>query len=108
MLNALQKVTGDYIKAAVNILGAYELAWRHPVPFLWLTLPSGWRAASFCQAAEAQGIQIRSAEEYACRTSRTPHAVRLAVNAGVSLKTYEAALMRMRDLLDNPPERLSV
>lgn len=108
MLDALQQVTGDYIKAAVNILGSYSLAWRHPVPFLWLTLPSGWRAASFCQAAEAQGIQIRSADEYACRTSRTPHAVRLAVNAGVSLQSYEAALMRLRDLLDNPPERLSV
>jgi DNA-binding transcriptional MocR family regulator len=108
MLDALQQVTGDYIKAAVNILGSYSLNWRHPVPFLWLTLPPGWRAASFCQAAEAQGIQIRSAEEYACRTSRTPHAVRLAVNAGVTLATYEAALMRLRHLLDNPPERLSV
>lgn len=108
LLEELQRVTGNYIKAAVNILGAYQLSWRNPVPFLWLTLPDGWRAAAFCQAAEAEGIQIRSAEEYACRTSRTPHAVRLAVNAGVSLETYDAALGRLRNLLDNPPERIGV
>ncbi|MDP5216329.1 PLP-dependent aminotransferase family protein [Ruegeria sp. 2205SS24-7] len=108
MLEELQRVTGDYIKAAVNILGAYQLSWRPPVPFLWLTLPEGWRAASFCRAAEAEGIQIRSAEEFACRTTRTPHAVRLAVNAGVSLATFEAAMTRLRHLLDNPPERIGV
>ncbi|MEX0348495.1 MAG: PLP-dependent aminotransferase family protein [Paracoccaceae bacterium] len=108
MLEELQRVTGNYIKAAVNILGAYQLNWRSPVPFLWLTLPEGWRGASFCRAAEAEGIQIRSAEEFACRTTRTPHAVRLAVNAGVSLEAFEAAMGRLRTLLDNPPERIGV
>ncbi|MCX8227867.1 MAG: PLP-dependent aminotransferase family protein, partial [Sulfitobacter sp.] len=71
-------------------------------------LPVGWRAGAFCQAAEAQGVQIRSAEEFVSRDARAPHAVRLAVNAGVSLESYEAAIMRLRHLLDNPPEQLSV
>jgi DNA-binding transcriptional MocR family regulator len=75
---------------------------------LWLRLPAGWRAGAFCQAAEAQGVQIRSAEEFVCRESRAPHAVRLAVNAGVSLASFEAAILRLRQLLDSPPEELSV
>ncbi len=99
---------GAYVEAAVNILGAYDVVWRKDVPFLWLRLPLGWRASAFCQAAEAQGVQIRSAEEFAARDARAPHAVRLAVNAGVSRKRFEEAVMTLRSLLDNPPEQIGV
>ena len=97
-----------YIKSAVNILGGYDLTWRRDVPFLWLALPPGWRAVSFCQAAEAQGVQVRAGEEFACRDAAAPHAVRMAINAGVNLSSFEAAMQRLRVLLDNPPERISV
>ncbi|MEM7522025.1 MAG: PLP-dependent aminotransferase family protein, partial [Pseudomonadota bacterium] len=48
------------------------------------------------------------AEEYACRDARAPHAVRFAVNAGVPLPAFEAAMERLRALLDNPPEQIGV
>ncbi|MFL4470997.1 PLP-dependent aminotransferase family protein [Tateyamaria armeniaca] len=99
---------GDYVRAAVNVLGGYDLEWRTDVPFLWLRLPEGWRAGAFVQAAEAQGVRIRAAEEYACREARAPHAVRFAVNAGVGLESFEAAILRLRDLLDNPTESIGV
>ena len=99
---------GTYVRCAVNVLGGYDLEWRADVPFLWLRLPGGWRAGAFVQAAEAQGVRIRAAEEYACRDARAPHAVRFAVNAGVSLASFEAAILRLRHLLDNPPESIGV
>lgn len=99
---------GDYVKAAVNALGAYDLRWREDVPFVWLNLPEGWRASAFCRAAEARGVRVRTAEEFAARHARTPHAVRMAVNAGVSLRSFEAAMGRLRDLLDNPQDEISV
>ncbi|QJF51342.1 PLP-dependent aminotransferase family protein [Roseobacter ponti] len=102
------RVSGAYVRSAVNILGGYDVSWRADVPFLWLRLPLGWRSGAFCQAAEAQGVQIRTAEEFVCRDARAPHAVRLAINAGVSLKSFEAAVLRLRHLLDNPPEQLTV
>ncbi|WP_295311635.1 PLP-dependent aminotransferase family protein [Roseobacter sp.] len=102
------RVSGEYVRSAVNILGGYDVSWRPDVPFLWLRLPLGWRSGAFCQAAEAQGVQIRAAEEFVCRDARAPHAVRLAINAGVSLKSFEAAVLRLRQLLDNPPEQLTV
>lgn len=108
LAEATYKAFNKYVQSAVNILGAYDVVWRPGVPFLWLRLPVGWRASAFCQAAEAQGIQIRTAEEFVCRDARAPHAVRMAVNAGVSLKSFEAAMMRLRDLLDSPPEQLGV
>ena len=98
----------DYVRVAVNTLGAYDLNWASDVPFVWLRLPSGWRAAAFSRAAERQGVQIRSADEFALRDGRAPHAVRIAVNAHVTLDVFEDALLRLRTLLENPPEQISV
>lgn len=97
-----------YVEAAVNRLGRYDLSWRRDVPFVWLNLPAGWRATAFCRAAEKAGVQIRAAEEFAGREAQTPHAVRMAVNGGVPLSRFEAAMDSLRDLLDSPPEQISV
>ena len=97
-----------YIRAAVNTLGGYDLSWNEDVPFFWLRLPEGWRVSAFCQAAEAQGLKIRSAEDFAMRDARVPHAVRIAVNAHVTLASFEAAMLRLRHLLDKPPENIGV
>ena len=102
------RVVGRYVQSAVNILGRYDLKWREDAAFLWLELPKGWRAGAFCRAAEAQGVQLRSAEDFAPRSVNTPHAVRFAVNAGIPLTRFEDALRRLADLLDNPPERIEV
>lgn len=99
---------GKYVRVAVNALGGFELVWNDEVPFLWLKLPAGWRAAAFTRAAEAKGVQIRSADEFALRDGRAPNAVRIAVNGHVSLKRFEEAMLRLRALLDNPPEQISV
>jgi DNA-binding transcriptional MocR family regulator len=98
----------EYVKIAVNRLGAYDLHWRRDVPFLWMHLPHGWRASAFCQAAETVGVRIRAAEEFAARNAQAPHAVRMAVNAGVSLRSFDAAMGRLAQLLENPADQISV
>lgn len=108
LIEAVRHEIAAYIRIAVNVLGRYDLVWHEDVPFVWLHLPSGWRAAAFCRAAAAEGVQIRSADEFALRDGRAPHAVRVAVNAQVSIGSFEAALMRLKRLLDNPPEQIAV
>ena len=105
---AIRQRMAEYVRVAVNVLGRFDINWDAEVPFLWLTLPAGWRSAAFCRAAEAQGVQIRSADEFCLRDGRAPHAVRLAVNGQVSLAAFEAAMQRLGGLLDNPPEQISV
>ncbi len=105
---AIRKRMAEFVRVAVNALGTYKLTWHEDVPFLWLPLPQGWRAASFCRAAEARGIQIRSADEFALRDGRAPHAVRIAVNAQIPLSEFENAMLQLRDLLGHPPEQISV
>ncbi|WP_271947069.1 PLP-dependent aminotransferase family protein [Ruegeria faecimaris] len=99
---------GEYVRVAVNALGGFDLNWASDVPFVWLNLPSGWRAAAFSRAAEREGIQLRSADEFALRDGRAPNAVRIAMNGHVSLDQFEDAMQRLRRLLDNPPEQISV
>ena len=104
----VRREMAKYIRVAVNTLGGFELVWNDEVPFLWLKLPAGWRSAAFTRAAEAKGVQIRSADEFALRDGRAPNAVRICVNGHVSLKRFEDAMLRLRALLDNPPEQISV
>lgn len=97
-----------YIRTCVNHLGGYDLTWQAGVPYVWLKLPDGWRTTAFCQAAATQDIQIRPAEDYAGRDGRAPHAVRIAINAQLSLEYFEQAIAALVDLLDHPPERIGV
>ncbi len=98
----------EYVRVTVNALGGFDLVWDAEVPFVWLRLPAGWRAAAFTRAAEKAGVQIRSADEFALRDGRAPNAVRIAMNGHVPLATFEAAMLSLRSLLDNPPEQISV
>ena len=101
-------IFSKYVQTCVNHLGAYELTWHEDVPFVWLKLPEGWRTSAFCQAAESARVQIRPAEEFAGREARALHAVRIGINAQIEHDHFEAAVCRLRKLLDNPPERIGV
>ena len=82
------------ILAKLELLNPYSIKDR-PVLFM-------------LRAAEADGVQIRSADEFALRDGRAPHAVRISINAHVSLTSFENAMLRLRRLLDNPLEQISV
>ena len=64
--------------------------------------------AYFVRAAERQGVILKSAEEFVLRHARAPHAVRLAVNGQVDVARYEAGVVQVRQLLDNPREEFTV
>ncbi|WP_108814290.1 aminotransferase-like domain-containing protein [Loktanella sp. Alg231-35] len=95
------------IRAAVNVLGGHRLNWSEDVPFLWLELPRGWRAAAFCKAAEASGVLIKPAEDFTLRDGRSVHAVRIAINGFMSHDAFTEAMDVLRRLLDQPAEQLA-
>ncbi|VDC33395.1 PLP-dependent aminotransferase family protein [Pseudogemmobacter humi] len=96
------------IQVLVNRLGGFDLAWQPGVPFAWLNLPMGWRASSFTRMAEAEGVLLRSADEYALVGGRAPNAVRLAVAGNIAMAEFETALDRLARLLARPPSALGV
>lgn len=96
------------LRIVLNHLGGFELKWRSGVPFVWLSLPEGWRTAAFCRAAEAEGVRVRSAEDFALRDGRVPHAVRISLNAAVSEEMFDNAIGKLAALLHAPPESVEV
>ncbi|MFZ3582630.1 PLP-dependent aminotransferase family protein [Loktanella sp. DJP18] len=96
------------VAAAVEVLSGYDVAWADGAPFVWLPLPSPWRAGAFADAAQSRGVALKSAEAFVQRDSRMVHAVRIAVNGELSHDDFRAALGRIRALLDAPPARIAV
>jgi DNA-binding transcriptional MocR family regulator len=92
----------------VNHLGGYDLGWQPGVPFVWLRLPQGWRASTFLRMAEARGVLLRSADEYALVHARAPNAIRIAIAANLPRPGFEAAMRTLADLLARPPADLTV
>lgn len=106
-----EQVMADYaarLQIMVNRLGAYDLSWAPGLPFVWLRMPQGWRASSFAQAAEEQGVLLRPADQYAMFTGRAPNAVRLAVGGAMSREELERGLQILAELLARPPSDIMV
>lgn len=96
------------LQLAVNELGAFDFSWAPGVRFGFLKLPSGWRSSTFVTRAEADGVVVRSADEYALIHGRAPNAVRVAFPGNVPIDTYHDALRRLARLLSEPPSELVV
>ena len=96
------------LQMLVNALGGYELGWQPGLPFVWLRLPTGWRASTFLRMAEARGVLVRSADEYALVHGRAPNAVRIAIAANTPREAFAGAVATLADLLARPPSDLSV
>ncbi|CUH40275.1 putative HTH-type transcriptional regulator YjiR [Jannaschia seosinensis] len=91
------------VQTARDILGMHDITLRDDAPFSWLRLPRGWRASSFCRAAEAEGILLKAADEFALVDGHAPNAVRLALNGTLQDSRFAAALEKLARLLDRPP-----
>lgn len=96
------------LQVTVTALGAFEMSWLPGLRFVYLRLPQGWRASSLRPRAEAAGILLRTADEYALSHGRAPNAVRLALAGNVRPDDYRAALARLVSLLQSPSYEPSV
>lgn len=105
---AAQAAISARLALAVAALKGWDIRWQPGLSFLWLTLPIGWRASTFTRMAEAEGVLIRSADEYALQDGQAPNAVRIALACGIAEDRFAAALARLARLLANPPGEIQV
>ncbi len=104
----VQEVFDRRLELTLNALGSFDLGWQRGLAFVWLRLPQGWRASTFAREAEAAGVLIRSADEYALVDGRAPNAVRMALDGDLPEAEFVAAIDRLARLLRNPPGDLPV
>ncbi|CUJ24109.1 aminotransferase-like domain-containing protein [Cognatishimia activa] len=107
IIKKVQAKINEDLRFVVNQLGGYPIRWRSDVPLVWVELPSGWRAPAFAQAAEARGVEMKSADEFTLREGRAVHAVRVALNGQMEQGRFEEGIKIIRALLDNPPRSFS-
>ncbi|MEN9408266.1 MAG: hypothetical protein RL216_240 [Pseudomonadota bacterium] len=91
------------IATMVATIGRFDLAWQPGLRFAFLRLPQGWRASTFTRMAEAEGVLVRSADEYALSHGRAPHAVRLALAGHLSDADFADSMAKLAALLSRPP-----
>ncbi|MCX7286475.1 MAG: PLP-dependent aminotransferase family protein [Rhodobacterales bacterium] len=96
------------LQMLLNELGTQDLGWQPGLPFVWLRLPIGWRASTFLRMAEARGVLVRSADEYAVVHGRAPNAIRIAIAANLPREVFGGAMRTLSELLTRPPSDLSV
>ncbi|WP_306116385.1 MULTISPECIES: PLP-dependent aminotransferase family protein [unclassified Roseovarius] len=108
ILQQTRATLAERVRLAVNHLGGHDVTWHEDVPFLWISLPGGWRASRFVRAAQARGVLLKSSEDFVLRDNRAPHSVRMAINAQIATGCFEKAVDTIRDLLDNPQDDISV
>lgn len=104
----VQEVINRRLELTLNILGRHAIRWQRGLSFVWLPMPRGWRASTFARQAEAAGVLIRSADEYALVDGRAPNAARIALSGAIPEAEFTLALTTLSDLLDSPREEITV
>ncbi len=108
----LRALAAEEMEARVALLagrlGAWGLRWRPGLPITWLPMPAGWRASRFARAAEAEGVLVRAADDYALAHNRAPNAVRVAIAGNMPRDRLDGALVTLVRLLDHPPQEVAV
>ncbi|MBI1172652.1 aminotransferase class I/II-fold pyridoxal phosphate-dependent enzyme [bacterium] len=93
---------------AARELGDFDIKGQSGLPFVWMSLPQGWRASTFARRAEEAGILLRSADQYAMVTGRAPNAVRMALAGDAPRDRLEAGFRTLAGLLRRPPNDMAV
>lgn len=105
---AVLEVTGRRLELTLNGLGHHDLKWQRGLGFVWLTLPPGRLVSTFVREAEAAGVLVRSADEFAMIDGRAPRAVRIALSGAVADTDFSAAMKVLAGLLDSPAREMAV
>ncbi|RWR31390.1 PLP-dependent aminotransferase family protein [Sinirhodobacter populi] len=106
--HAAQAEMARRLQMVVQAFGNQDLSWQEGLSFVWLRLPTGWRASTFARMAESEGVLLRSADEYVLQDGHAPNAVRIALAGGVTEERFQRAIGRLTRLLNNPPGDLPV
>lgn len=91
------------VRTVVDALGRHDLTWQEGLRFAFVRLPQGWRGSTFVREAEAAGVLVRSADEYALSHGRAPHAVRIAFAGNIGPEVFSRAMTTLAGLLAKPP-----
>ncbi|MDO5631331.1 MAG: PLP-dependent aminotransferase family protein [Paracoccus sp. (in: a-proteobacteria)] len=110
----VQSVFADRVRLARRVLAGISFVSQPGVPFLWLNLPTGWRASTFATRTAENGVLVRSADEFSAVGDRggaapaMPNAVRIALPCKIDRALLADGLATVVRLYHTPPGDLPV
>jgi DNA-binding transcriptional MocR family regulator len=101
----LTRIRGELVARrglALEILDGYSAQCEPGALYLWLALPSPWRASEFAAAAQANGVRLTPGTAFAMDHT-SPRAVRATLGPASSREALRDGFERLRSLLDRGP-----
>ncbi|MFM6991965.1 MAG: PLP-dependent aminotransferase family protein [Rhodoferax sp.] len=98
-----RRMTSQRLSRAHAVLKGLDFKTDPDFPLIWLPLPEPWRAGQFAAALRQSGVLVRTADHFAVGRSPAPHAIRISLNAPVSVEQLESGLQMLKALIDSPP-----
>ena len=103
LIDLQRQLIGVRLACAREILEGLDFKADPDYPLLWLPLPEPWRAGQFSAALRHAGVLVRTADHFAVGRSPAPHAIRISLNAPLSIDQLAVGLNRLKALLHSPP-----
>lgn len=103
LIDLQRQFIGVRLACAREILEGLDFKADPDYPLLWLPLPEPWRAGQFSAALRHAGVLVRTADHFAVGRSPAPHAIRISLNAPLSVDQLAVGLSRLKALLHSPP-----
>ncbi len=97
------EAAGRRLDYAANALKEHTFACHPAGHFMWLELPSPWRASDFKAAAEARSVLVPSAESFVVGRHPAPHAIRIGIGThNASDDVVAKGIDILADILKSP------
>jgi DNA-binding transcriptional MocR family regulator len=81
----------------------FELSINRESMFLWLTLPEGWYADTFENAALRVGIRVIGAKKFNVDSGSCPNAIRIALTTEPDDERFQQGILKLSALLHQSP-----
>lgn len=103
LIASQRQLIGARLACAREILQGLDFKADPDYPLLWFPLPEPWRAGQFSAALRHAGVLVRTADHFAVGRLPAPHAIRISLNAPLSIDQLAVGLNRLKALLVSPP-----
>lgn len=94
------------VNHARDILKSWDVRSRDGVNYVWVGIPEGWSGSTFMSACEAQKLLVAIADKFTLPGSRAPNAVRLTLSTAEDFDALTSGLLKIDEILSNPPSGL--
>lgn len=102
VITARRAAIAQRLAIVSRALGRRRYVMTRGVPYVWLDVPPGWRAASLHDALLRAGVSVAPGAQFTAGTTRPPQGVRISTGALLSICQFRDAMQRVANVSAHP------